>query len=155
MKLVNIYPKDWPPILINRHRSFWIVVRDIVITLLGWLILAGLLQDFWALIYNWLKYPIFVLDPEDSPDWHSLWERFHPFAIVASFLIISILSISYWRRHVIGRTIESHFLTPEEETDLIYRQSGMLPSEVADWHRFRDTDVYLDDASNIVKVVER
>ena len=144
----------WPPIISGVERNIFLKFRDSSLTLIGWFILFGLLQDFWFFIYAWLKPPIFILLPEDMPDWAMLWQMFHPFAFVSFAIMFGIILIAIWRRKIISRTIEHYYLSAEDEEDLIYRETGLLPSQIQEWHRLGDVDIYLDDEGNIANVIK-
>lgn len=146
---------NWPPIIDGAKRSYFLVFRDILLTFIGWLILGDLLRDFWVLVYDWLKPPIFILAPEDAPDWVQLWHLYRPFTLASCLIIIGVISTAIWRRKIIIRTIEHYHLTHEDEAKLIQRQSGLLPAQIQEWSELRDVDVELDKNYKILKVINR
>ena len=148
------YSLTWPPIIQGAKRSVVLRARDLLLTMLCWLILINLLEALWVLIYKWLKPPIFTIAPEDIPDWLSIWEALYSFVLATGFIVAGVLIAAIWRRNVIGRTIEQHYLSQAEEVDLIYRQEELLPSQIEEWHRLNNVDVFLDDQGHIINAQE-
>lgn len=146
--------EPWPPLIVNARLSRWVIARDLAISLIGWFVVVDLLHDFWLLIYDWLKDPIFVLAPEDTPDWDRLWWRIHPFVYVSTFIVTAILVLGIWRRKVIARNIAHHVCDAAHE-DAMYRLYGVEPADVTTWHAMKCVDVHVDDSGHIRDVVPR
>lgn len=155
MKVSHGEKMAWPPIIDGANKSIFLKLRDMAMLLIGWAIFGFLMQDALILVYEYLKPPTFVMMPEDIPNWLKDWALLRPFVLVSGSLVVGIVVVGVWRRKIIRRTIDHYYLTPEDEADLIYRESGVLPSDVQEWHRLRDVDAHLDAEGDIKKVVNR
>ncbi len=112
----------WPPIIADGRLSVLIRLRDIGLAVLGWLIVQDLLLDLWVLLYDWLKDPIFILAPEDTPDWEAIFQKIDPFLITAGLLMASIVVTALLRVRAIRRAI--HNTLPEVDETAAARFTG-------------------------------
>ncbi len=146
--------QPWPPIIIRTDLPLWVRARDLGLAVIGWVVLQDLLYDFWVLMYDWLKYPIFVLDPEDAPDWDAIYARLEPFVLAGGAIVASIIVTAIWRRRHIARGIhqikQSKNALPEHQS--VMHLSAQTASEL---HRLRSVDVYVDAAGEISEVKAR
>lgn len=83
----------WPPLITAARLPRWMVVRDVVLTLLAWILLGWLIRDALYLVYDFFRYPIFALTTAQPPDFALLWSRLRYFVILSASLI---LVLSLW-----------------------------------------------------------
>jgi hypothetical protein len=90
-----------PPLITSGATSWGVRLRDVVLTLVAWALVALLLRDFFRLSYDYLKYPHFELS-EPAPTWDILLGIFLRHHFVLSGLVLWVLSwafiFSYRRR---------------------------------------------------------
>ncbi|HEY7292809.1 MAG TPA: poly-beta-1,6-N-acetyl-D-glucosamine biosynthesis protein PgaD [Vicinamibacterales bacterium] len=79
----------WPPLVTGAQRPYWVGVRDALLTLMAWFILAWLLRDLVYLAYDFLRPPRFELTIA-APDLGALWERLQYFVMASATLIASL-----------------------------------------------------------------
>jgi hypothetical protein len=139
---------EWPPIIIRTDLPFWVRLRDLGLAIIGWVVLQDLLFDFWVLMYDWLKYPMFILAPEDTPDWDAILTRLDPFLIAGGAVVAGIAGTALWRRRHIGRRIgSSRPGTPAAATET--RASQISTETAAGLHGLKSVDVHIDAAGHI------
>ena len=83
----------WPPLIVGAKVSRWVRLRDVVLTLLAWLLLAWLMRETLDLASNYLSYPMFEFTDSDPPDWLELWSRLQPFS---KFIAALVLWLLFW-----------------------------------------------------------
>ncbi len=81
----------WPPLVDMQRLPRWVLLRDTVITLLAWAVLAFLLRDLIRLAIDYLQYPFFQLTDVAPPNMARLWARLQPFTEVIAFLVVWLL----------------------------------------------------------------
>jgi hypothetical protein len=147
-------PPTWPPIIIRTDLPLWVRARDLGLAVIGWVVLQDLLYDFWVLMYDWLKYPIFVLDPKDAPDWDTIYARLEPFLLAGGAIVFSIIVTAIWRRRHIARSIDLQKPTPGSLSAGVHPMQVSSRS-VSELHQLRSVDVYVDAAGDIAEVRAR
>ena len=144
----------WPPIIVKTDMSVWLRLRDAALAVVGWIILQDLLFDFWVLMYDWLKYPIFILDPNDAPDWDAIYARLEPFLIGAAVLVASIVVTGVWRRKFIGRSHDAADGGPAGlEPD--FHVMHLSADSLSELQRLDSADVYVNEQGDIDQVRAR
>lgn len=82
--------QPWPPVITGSRLRRWMVFRDVVLTILAWILLGWLLRDVIFLIYDFLRHPIFELTTAQPPDLHMLWGRLQYFIILSASLVAAL-----------------------------------------------------------------
>ncbi len=146
--------EPWPPIIILSDIPLWVRFRDGALALIGWLILQDLLYDFWVLMYDWLKYPIFILAPEDSPDWVAILDKLRPFLIGGGVVVAGIVLTAISRRRLIAMSL--HATERQPPTYIGDFHSMQVSNETHDTLQgLRSADVHVDAAGDIAQVGAR
>lgn len=70
----------WPPLIVGANVSAWVRVRDFVLTLLAWGLLAYLMRETLDLANDYLRYPMFEFTNAEPPDWEEIWGRLQSFS---------------------------------------------------------------------------
>lgn len=146
--------RPWPPIILSANIPVWTRVRDGLLAIVGWLIVQDLLLDFWVLMYDWLKDPIFELAPADSPDWSAIGARLAPFAIISGLLVTGIVLTAMQRRGLITRSLE----TESAKKNAALATGDTLGSPDSPTHELqclRIADVHIDARGGIERVTPR
>ena len=149
-------PADYSHFLIRREKTFYIVCRDYLLMLTGWLIVCLMLTDVWLMLFDYLKDPIFSFLPSEQPDWVGIWNRLSTFVYCSVFLVVWIIGASVKRYRMIKR--DHHEYTDREERDAerIAEQALMLGGMAAlNWHVMSNADVYFDERGEVIRVAER
>ena len=145
-----------PYLIVRSTKSSAIVFRDFLLTVLCWLLVIALLKDVWILIYDFLKDPIFVLLPLDTPDWQSIWNRLKLFVYVSIVSIAWVLALATYRYNVSRRTHHqfkawaAHDLHTLADYAEQYGSVAQVP-----WHSYRHADIHFDSNDEIIGVTER
>lgn len=96
----------WPPLVDTHRLPRWVLLRDMVITLLAWATLAFLLRDLIRLGINYFNHPFFQLTDMAPPNMPLLWARLRPYAEVIAFLVVWLLvSVLVLLRKARGRRL--------------------------------------------------
>lgn len=80
-------PKPWPPLVTRANRPVWVTIRDVLLTLLAWSLLAWMLRDPIFVAYDYLRPPTFKLAAARPLDMSLLWLRLEIFLAIAGALI--------------------------------------------------------------------
>lgn len=104
---MQLKPVVWPP-LIKSHRNLpgWMLVRDVVLTLLAWATLAYFLREPIALGIDYFRYPLFELNTTTLPDMALVWKRLRPFAeLIVLAMVWLLVSVQVWRKRALARNV--------------------------------------------------
>lgn len=71
----------------------WMALRDVVITLVAWMIIAYFLRRGLYLTYDYLRYPYFELVNAKAPNWPLIWLDLRKFVI---FAVCMVLWLTFW-----------------------------------------------------------
>jgi poly-beta-1,6-N-acetyl-D-glucosamine biosynthesis protein PgaD len=117
----KLRPVEWPPLVTGRRGlPAWVLVRDTVITLVAWAVMAFLLRDLIRLAIDYFDYPFFRLTDVAPPDMALVWSKLRPYTEVIVFLMAWLLvSVLVLRRKARGRRIrpQPEALTIAEHAD--------------------------------------
>jgi poly-beta-1,6-N-acetyl-D-glucosamine biosynthesis protein PgaD len=95
---VNKPLPDWPPLLGVEHQPRWLLVRDVLLTLLAWGVLLWMLAKPLALAWDFLLVkPYFELSRHAPIDWRGKWAVLQPFALVSALLVLWMLAWAFLR----------------------------------------------------------
>ncbi len=141
----------WPPIISSARVPLWVRIRDMLLAIGGWLIVQDLLLDFWILMYDWLKDPIFELAPEDAPDWDAILMKLDPFLMASGALVCLILIVAWWRRRFIVRSLKP----ASPPVPVVANEGGDTAAALTAIQRLRCADVHIDQAGAIERVESR
>ena len=102
----NSTDQPWPPLIYHAHVPFYIKVRDVLITLAGWLLIVDLLEDIWVLVTQWLHLTVFKRKVEVDHLLLTLWSNIHEFFYVSMAFVAVVVLVGLSRRHVLSRPID-------------------------------------------------
>ena len=104
----------------HRRLPRWVLVRDTLITLLAWVVLAYLLRDLIYLAVDYFGYPFFKLTKVVPPDMALIWARLKPYIeLIAFFMVWLLVSVLVWRIKVRSRRRQ-----PQPEALLVLQHAG-------------------------------
>jgi hypothetical protein len=110
--------QPWPPLITGARLPLWIRIRDIVLTLLAWILLAWLIRDSIYVVYDYMRPPIFELSTATLPDLGIIWERLRYFVFISIALILALALTAVIDRHRLlaaTRTPQPALLTTAEQ----------------------------------------
>ena len=149
-------PADYSHFLIRREKTFYIVCRDYLLMLTGWLIVCLMLTDVWLMLFDYLKDPIFSFLPTEQPDWVSIWNRLSTFVYCSIFMVVWIVGASVKRYRMIKRGHIEYTDHEERDAERIAEHALMLGGMAAlNWHVIRNADVHFDERGEVILVTER
>lgn len=97
----------WPPLIYHAHVPLYIKVRDVLITLVGWLLIVDLLEDIWVLITQWLHLTVFKRKVEVDHMLFTLWGNIHEFFYLSMAFVAVVVLAGLSRRHVLRRPFDA------------------------------------------------
>lgn len=84
--------RPWPPIITAQRLPWWLLARDMLLTLLAWGTLLWLVQRPIRVAWDYLFVaPHGQLTREAPIDWAALATMLQPFAVVAAALVVWVL----------------------------------------------------------------
>jgi poly-beta-1,6-N-acetyl-D-glucosamine biosynthesis protein PgaD len=141
-----------PPLITSGATSWGVRLRDVVLTLVAWALVALLLRDFFRLSYDYLKYPHFELS-EPAPTWDILLGIFLRHHFVLSGLVLWVLSwafiFSYRRRTLLRHKAQP----PAVRLAELAASSGIPEGELARLEEAREVEVRFGPGGRIDRAV--
>jgi hypothetical protein len=104
MKTPDPSKPDWPPIIGSGKVTPFIRLRDTILTVIAWILVAALLWEVFELLWDYFSYPIFTLSKTHSLSWTALLDRIGNFALVSLSLVLWLTFWGFVRRKQIRRT---------------------------------------------------
>lgn len=96
----------WPPLIYHAHIPWAVRIRDVLITIAGWLLLADLLEDIWILASQWLHVTIFKRTVSADHLFLKLWSNTHDFFLMAMAVMAVVVLAGLARKHVLRAPLE-------------------------------------------------
>ena len=93
----------WPPLIRADRVPAWVRVRDLVLTISAWAVLAYWVRGALLLIWDWFSYPFFELSTYAAPDWDRIWSTLAPFVAVSALLSAWLVYWAAQRRAILTR----------------------------------------------------
>lgn len=135
---------QWPPLVYNANIPIYIRIRDFFITLLGWLLIADLLEDIWVLITQWLHLNVFRRTVELEHLLGTLWDNIHGFFYMSFAFAAVILLVGLSRQRSLRRPLDGD-LSDSHRLELLTTPSSK---------NVRLVTVQFDEAGHMLGVVE-
>lgn len=98
---------DWPPLVGSDTVPRLVVLRDLVLTVLAWVVFAWMLRHAISLAIDWFREPFGQLTHLQPPDWPNIWNHLRNYVALATLLAIWI---SFWAIY------RSKTLRPQDHT---------------------------------------
>ena len=108
---------EWPPLIKKGAVPVYVRVRDIVLTIIAWLLLGLFLSDLVFSVYDYFAYPHFAYSRTKGPDWPSIWLHLQSFVYLALFVVAWLIVWGFARRQTLRRirdSVEPPVLSLEE-----------------------------------------
>ncbi len=138
----------WPPLIVGANVSGWVRLRDFVLTVLAWALLAYLMRETLDLAHDYLRYPIFEFTNAEPPDWVELWGRLRPFW---HFIALLTLWLLFWAL-VRGRRMRATAPEPQPAPLVLAAHGadfGLEESALARWREARVLVVHFDASGQV------
>lgn len=133
----------WPPLILPDRVPRWVRIRDLVLTIAAWTVLAYWVRGALLLIFDWLRYPFFELTTEKAPEWARMWSTLAPFFAVAALLAAWLVYWALQRR----ATLMGHRAVaqpPPLEFEVHARHFGLRAADALSMREARSVTVRFD-----------
>ena len=141
------------PLILSRHIPRWLIVRDLLLTVAAWLVIAQSMRYVFHLLYDYLSAPMFKLTHTKAPTLVEVWTPLRAFVLVAVFLMIWLAVWAFYgnRRLRKARSSQPAPLPINEHANYL----GLKPDELERWRTYRIAVVTFDADNRIAEVSRR
>ena len=93
--------RHWPPLIMAAHTPRWVKARDVVLTLVMWILFAIMLETEFELFFGHYLKEIGLGDFHTEPNWPVFFERLRPYLVTTAVLagLLALASVRTLRRH--------------------------------------------------------
>jgi hypothetical protein len=93
--------RRWPPLIMAAHTPRWVKARDVVLTLMMWILFALMLETEFELFFGHHLKEMGLGDFHTEPNWPIFFERLRPYLVTTAGLaaFIAIASVRTLRHH--------------------------------------------------------
>jgi hypothetical protein len=136
--------KPWPPLIVAHSKPRWVVWRDVLLTMVMWILFAIMLETEFELFISHQLVRLGLGDFRTDPNWAEFFERLMPFVAVAVLLICLLLLASVFtlRRRRRGLLLPPPAALPIADQA---RRAGMDEAELAVARELRVAVVYINE----------
>ena len=143
----GVRPPVEPPIIRSRVPP-WMVVRDVILTLGAWLVIAYFFHEGIARAYDYFSPPMFELTRTSPPDWAYRWEKLRGFIAASAVLV---LWIAFWAFDSRARMRATSSPQPAPlEADAHARRVGLTAGDLDLWRSAKIQTVDIDAALQVI-----
>ena len=103
--------RPWPPLIYHAHVPLHIKLRDLLITLAGWLLIVDLLEDIWVLITQWLHLTVFKRKVEMDHLMLTLWGNIHEFFYLSMTFVAVVVLVGLSRWKALRKPLKGRFVS--------------------------------------------
>jgi poly-beta-1,6-N-acetyl-D-glucosamine biosynthesis protein PgaD len=141
------------PLILSRQVPRWLIVRDLLLTVAAWLVIAQSMRYVFHLLYDYLSAPIFKLTHTKAPMLVEVWTPLKAFVLVAVFLVIWLAVWAFYgtTRLRKARSSQPVPLPISEHANYL----GLKPDELSRWRTYRIAVVAFDADNRIAGVSRR
>jgi poly-beta-1,6-N-acetyl-D-glucosamine biosynthesis protein PgaD len=146
--MIELKPTPWPPLIHGADVPDWVRVRDVVLTLLAWLLLAWVLREGLELTIDYLSPPRFQFTNMSPPNLLELAARLSGFLIFIGALIAWLL---FWAA-VRGGQLRASAPVPQPPGLPLAEQAAdfaLAQETIAPWHQAKVLVVHFDAAGRV------
>jgi hypothetical protein len=143
----------WPPIINSDRVSIWIRMRDIVLTVLAWLVIGFTMHGLIWILFEYLTEPILHLGTVSQPNWQAIWLKISYFIFTALGLVAWICFLASIRSKIINSTKYIKTLPPAVEIRDLEISLGILPADVEHWHELKSVQVFVNSDNRVYKII--
>jgi poly-beta-1,6-N-acetyl-D-glucosamine biosynthesis protein PgaD len=140
-------PAHWPPLIERRRAPLSIRVRDIILTIIAWLLLLYLIRD----VLYYLLHPYFMFTGTIVPEWKEIWLHLKSFIYLAIFLVLWIIVWGIVRRRDLRRIKDAKQPAPLSLAELAKRR-GMDPERLSQLRQEKVVVINFDTEHRITSV---
>jgi poly-beta-1,6-N-acetyl-D-glucosamine biosynthesis protein PgaD len=137
-------PAHWPPLIERRRVPLSIRVRDIVLTIIAWLLLLYIIRD----VLYYLFHPYFKFT---GTDWEEIWLHLKSFIYLAIFLVLWIIFWGIVRRRDLRQTRDTEQPAPLSLAELAKRR-GVDPERLSQLRQEKVVVISFDTEHRITSV---
>lgn len=144
----------WPPIIRTAKVPLLIRLRDLLLTILAWVIVATLLWELFDFLEDYFSDPIFTIRRIHALDWGTFIQRASVFTMIGTVLLVWLLFRGLSRRKHL-----KHHKTKKKVKPLSLSEHGkdfgVSEQSIEDWRRNKIAVVYFDANSKIERIEAR
>lgn len=138
----NLGQSDWPPLIYSANIPLYIRIRDVLITLFGWVLIIDLLEDIWVLVTQWLHVNVFRRTVQFEHLLANLWDNIHGFFYMSMLMVALIVLVGLSRHQSVRKPVQFGPLVEQERR----RRVLLEPAQS------RLVTVSFDESGNMVQV---
>lgn len=142
----------WPPLIAAANVSFWARLRDIVLTVAAWLLLAYLLMPMIRALWSDMQVVLGLSPPGAIPALERLWQDLAPFLGLVALMMLWMVCYAGVRRLVLTRSLRAAGQSPPLDRATHVQSLGLSPKEAGKLQQARVAVVEFDAASRIAIV---
>jgi hypothetical protein len=132
-----------------RKVPVWMRIRDILITLLAWLIVAHFMREALHLGYEYLWH--FELVNAKAPNWRGMWDDLHRFVILTACLIVWL---TFWALNSRKRLRSASMMAQPDALSLREHAEtiGLTEAQLMHCKSYVTTTVFFDTQHQITEI---
>lgn len=143
---------SWPPVIGASNVPWWARLRDIVLTLAAWLLLAYLMMPMLRALWIDMQVVLGLSPPGAVPAMERLWQDLRPFLRLVALLTLFMLAYAAVRNLALRRSLRDAEGSPSLDRTTHAQYSGLTPEEAGQLHEARVAVVEFDAAFRIAVI---
>jgi poly-beta-1,6-N-acetyl-D-glucosamine biosynthesis protein PgaD len=136
-------PKDWPPLIVASTKPRWVTVRDIVLTVLMWVLFAIMLETEFELFFGHYLQRLGFGEFDTDARWVEFFEALRPYLRIVIVLVALLIVAAFF---TLRRVARAHLLPAPEPLAIgeEARRVGMEEAELLAARELRIVVVHID-----------
>jgi len=147
MKARQAHPRH----ILIREVPLLMSLRDVLLTLVAWAIIAYFLRKALYLGYDYLRYPYFQLVNAKAPNWPLIWRDLRKFVVFAVCMVVWLTFWAiYWRKK-----LKTSSMVPQPDPLSLREHAesiGLTEAQLVQCKSYITTTVFFDTQRQITEI---
>jgi poly-beta-1,6-N-acetyl-D-glucosamine biosynthesis protein PgaD len=143
-------PFDWPPLICASKVPFWIRARDLILTLLAWILMFYLLRGVAVTILEWMRNEPVLFMARYFESLQEFWFQLRPFARFAAVLMIWIGLWTLWRYRIFAGTQKFAAQPPDLDLESHSRSRNVPVPILEAWQDQKVVKIDFDEKGELI-----